>query len=76
MAYEEEKESLKKLSHLQKRKLFSIGAYSEGVMCLEKSSKSWNVYYAERNQKWDVHEFNTEDKAYHFLYNKLKSEYL
>ena len=50
---------------------YSLEGYSENAVCLEKTDSSFEVYFAEKNQKWDIKEFDSEKDACTDMYSRL-----
>ncbi len=51
---------------------YSFDGYSEDAICLEKKEDVFEVYFAERNQKWELKEHQKEEDACRDMYERLE----
>lgn len=49
-----------------------VGGLPNECFCMDKGDK-WEVYYSERGQKTQLKQFNTEQDACEYMYNKLNT---
>ncbi|ADL36417.1 hypothetical protein bpr_IV052 (plasmid) [Butyrivibrio proteoclasticus B316] len=54
---------------------YHIGGYSDSAICLEKTEFGYEVYFAERNKKWDQKLHKTEQEACEDMLGRLE-EYM